>query len=280
MNLIDAILSVASMLLWLNATVRQWSLRGPTTAYSLLRTLERLEVPSPRRWTSLAALVALLCFRSVFYWQIGSAFGWTPAVDLGPFAISFRSDHASRMFLYSWLSFATWLILLYLGILLLFLLSRGPAEGDSMHRFLSHQLGFLAQWPAWLLIPLTFAAALLVWSAAVLPLAQMAIFPAPRSMPMVAAHGLLMGAGLWLKLRWLVYLVLLLHILNSYVYFGNHPFWPFISVCGRKISTLASWLPLQLGKIDLKPLAAAGLVFLCCKAGDQALLWLFGKAQA
>ncbi len=279
MNTIDAILSLASMLLWLNATVRQWSLRGPQTAYSLLRTLERLEVPAPRRWTSLITLLALLCFRSVFYWQIGSAVGWTPSVDLGPFGISFRSDHASRMFLYSSISFARWLILLYMAILFLVLLNRGPGEGDPMHRFLFHQLGRCAHWPAPVLLPLTLVATVLLWGCAVYPLSQMSIFPAPQAFHVVLAHGLLMGIGLWLKLRWLIFGVLLLHLMNSYVYFGNHPFWAFISQCGRKISKLASWLPLHLGKIDLRPVGAAAMVFLICSVGDPLLVWLFGKVQ-
>ena len=272
-------LSLASMLLWLNATVRHWSLRGPQSAYSLLRTLERLEVPAPRRWASSVGLLAILCFRSLFYWQIGSAVGWTPSVDLGPFAISFRSDHASRMFLYSWISFAKCLLLLYMTILFFVLVNRGQGDGEPMHRFLFHQLGGCAHWPASVLVPLSLLAPALLWSLAVYPLSKMSIFPAPHSWSVVVTHGLLMSIGLWLKLRWVVLAVLLLHLLNSYVYFGNHPFWPFISLCGRRISRIASWLPLRLAKVDLRPAAAAAMVFLVCGGGDRAILWLFGKVQ-
>ena len=57
------------------------------------------------------------------------------------------------------------------------------------------------------------------------------------------------GQLIW---RWKYFIVgiLLLHLLNSYVYFGNHPFWNFVNATARNLLYPLRWLPLRVGKVD------------------------------
>jgi uncharacterized protein YggT (Ycf19 family) len=60
--------------------------------------------------------------------------------------------------------------------------------------------------------------------------------------------------------------VFLLHAVSTYVYFGNAPFWKFITLTARNLLRPISWLPLRLGKLDLAPWIAVVIV---------GLLWWF-----
>lgn len=280
MNIIDAILNVALVLLWLNATVRQWTLSGPQTARSLLRTLERTEVPTPRRWVSLIGFTAVVFFRAVFYWQIGSAVGWTPAIDLGAFSISFRSDHFSRMLLYSLLCISKWLLVLYVGIVFLVLLTRTVGAGDSLHRFILHQLGILGRFSPWVAAGATVFSAMVIWAAVVYPLSRLGIFPSPRGIGMVMAQGVMLSLGIWLKMRWVIWGILLLYILSTYVYFGSHPFWFYVAMVGRQLVRPLSGLPLRLGKVDFAPLVMAVIIFVIFHLGDRVVAVLFDRIES
>ena len=277
MNVIDAILNLASILLWLNATVRDWSVAATEGKKPLLRTLERVVVPAPRRWSSLASLAALILIRSVFYWQIGSAVGWTPSIDLGPFSVTFRSDYGLRMLLYSVLSFSKWLLMLHVTVIFLSLLNRRLGAGDPWHRFMHHQLGMVGRWPGVVPVLLTLVGCQLLWLSTVYPLARMGIFPSPRSLWLVMGHGALLGIGMWIKLKWLVLTLLGLYLLNSYVYFGAHTFWPYVAMTGRQLLKPFAWIPLHTAKIDFAPLVAGAAYYLVFWVADRGLTWVFGR---
>src|SRR5512133_1950749 len=95
----DLILNLAGVLLWLNWRAVRFDPLAKSTPASLVWTLKPTEA---HPWTSrhfLGALGVLLLLRAWLYWQIGSALGWTPSLQLGAIAVSFRSDIFPRILL-------------------------------------------------------------------------------------------------------------------------------------------------------------------------------------
>src|SRR5262245_56755859 len=101
MDIIDWILNLACVLLWLNWRSIRFTAVAQPIGVSLVGTLRRAEPLRTPRWSSLAALLAILFIRGLFYFQIGSAVNWTPTLQLGAVALPFRSDHFPRMVLFS-----------------------------------------------------------------------------------------------------------------------------------------------------------------------------------
>src|SRR4029434_3648575 len=93
MDVIDWILNLACVLLWLNWRSIRFTTVPQSIGVSLAGTLRRAEPIRAPRWSSLAALLAILFIRSLFYFQIGSAVNWTPTLELGAVALPFPSDH-------------------------------------------------------------------------------------------------------------------------------------------------------------------------------------------
>jgi len=72
----------------------------------------------------------------------------------------------------------------------------------------------------------------------------------------------LIGLGTYLDWKYLIAAILFLHLLGSYIYFGEHPAWNFINLTARNLLSPLRWLPLRFGKVDLLPLAGIALVIL------------------
>ena len=66
--------------------------------------------------------------------------------------------------------------------------------------------------------------------------------------------------ALVLTLKFVLPVILLLHLVTSYVYLGKSPVWDFIATTARGLLALLRWLPLRVGKLDLGPLAAIVLI--------------------
>ena len=67
-----------------------------------------------------------------------------------------------------------------------------------------------------------------------------------------------------LDMRAAVYLamgVLILYLLNSFVYFGEQVLWKNVDASGKRLLTPLSCLPLVVGKVDLAPFLALGLMY-------------------
>src|SRR6185436_15778701 len=118
MDAIDWILNLACVLLWLNWRSIRFASVPQSIGVSLVGTLRRAEPVRVPRWSSLAALIALLLVRCVFYSQIGSAVNWTPSLQLGVVTLPFRSDYWPQMLLFSFFGFGLWLCGLYSWLLL------------------------------------------------------------------------------------------------------------------------------------------------------------------
>jgi uncharacterized protein YggT (Ycf19 family) len=272
MALIDFILNLAGLLLWLNWRSVRFDPLGKRTPATLIGTLRRAEPRRLRRWHLLAALGGLLLLRAGFYWQIGSAARWTGTLNLSVITLSFRSDFFARMLWFSIFSFGLTLGVFYLWLLLLSILA-GP---EPIHRLVRMQLGRIDGWPCGVKLLLPLAITATFWWLASWLLTWLQIFP-----PVSAAHrieaALIVGLNSYLVWKYLIGALLALHLLNSYIYFGKHPFWSYVNAEARTLLSPLRAVPLQAGKVDFAPVAGLALVFLAAELAGRGLFFLYGR---
>jgi uncharacterized protein YggT (Ycf19 family) len=75
-------------------------------------------------------------------------------------------------------------------------------------------------------------------------------------------QSLIMGFNLYLVWQFPAGALLVLHLLNSYIYFGPHPFWNYVNTTAQTILRPLEKIPLRLGRVDFAPLVGIVLVFL------------------
>jgi uncharacterized protein YggT (Ycf19 family) len=259
---VDFILNLAGLLLWLNWRAGKADPIGKPTPATLIGTLRRTEPANARRWHLPAALGGLLLLRALFYWQIGSAAGWIGKLDLGIVVIPFRSNLFGQMLLFSIFSFARMFGIFYLWLMLLSILG-GPMP---IHRLIKIQLGKIDGWPRWTKFFLPPAVIALAWGLASWPLAWLHIIPQPVSVMDRVGGSLVIALGGYLAWKFLIAALLGLHLLNSYVYFGRHPFWNYVNATARQLLRPLEKIPLRAGKADFAPVAGIALVFLLAGA--------------
>jgi len=279
MGLIDFILNLAGTLLWLNWRSIRFDPLVKTAPATLVGTLRRAEPYHLKRWHFLAAMGALLLLRALLYWQIGSAVDWTPSLYLGAIdrAIPFRSDHWRLMLLFSGLSFAITLGLLYLWLLLLSLVNGRAAETDPLQKLVRLQLGRIDRWPWPVKSLLPLLVTLSLWYLLSLLLARLAIIPPALSKTHRLEQAVVVGLGAYLSWKYLIGGLLALHLVSSYVYLGNQPFWNFIALTGRNLLIPLRRVPLRLGKVDFAPLVGLALVFFAAELAERGLSWLYTR---
>jgi len=266
MALIDFILNLVALLFWLNWLAVQFDPLVKTSAASLAGTLRKADPAGPRRWKYLAALALLLAGRAIAYWEFGGAFHSKLGLDLGIVNLSFRSDLWARPLLFSLLSFALTLGVFYLWLLLLSVVNARVPDTDPFQKLLRVHFRWLEPWPGFVKLILPFLAGGLLWLALQPLLASLAIVPRTRSFTQLLEQGALMGAAAYLAWKYLIVGVLLLHLLNSYVYLGNSSFWNFLNLTARNLMQPLRWLPLRIGKVDFLPVAGIALVFLAAES--------------
>jgi uncharacterized protein YggT (Ycf19 family) len=277
MVLIDIILNLAALLLWLNLrSVRfEASIRNP--AAWLAGLMSRTQTGRLKRWYILTALLGLLTLRALFYWQVGPAIHWTPRLRLGAIILNFRSDALNQTLLFSAASFLITLGIFYLCVLFLSVVNGDAAESDPFQKLIRAQLGFFQAlpWPAKTLLPL--AACVGIWWIAAPLLSNCQIIPPPKSTAHRIEQSIVLGLGAYLPLKFLIAAFLCLYLLNSYVYFGDQPFWAFINLTGRRILAPLRPMPLRLGKLDFAPLIAIAIVFLLASLAARELVALYSR---
>ena len=217
----------------------------------------------------------LLLLRALFYWQIGSAAHWTGALNLSVITLSFRSDFFARMLWFSVFSFGLTLGVFYLWLLLLSILA-GP-EPSSFHRLVRMQLGRIDGWPRGVkfLLPLMVMATF--WWLATWLLAWLQIIPQPVSATHRIEAALIVGLNSYLIWKYVIGVLLALHLLNSYIYFGKHPFWSYVNAEARILLSPLRSVPLQAGKADFAPVVGLALVFLAAELAGRGLFFLYGR---
>ncbi len=253
MDFLNFLLNLAGLLLWLNWRSMGFVARAMASSASLLGTLKRTQSAAASRWPLLAGLVALLLFRSVFYWQIGSAMRWTPQLSLEVLTIPFRTEFLGLDLLFSWFSFGLSLAAFYLWLVLLSLANRRVSDTDPLQRLVRLHLGWIEPWPipAKLLLP-----------------------------PLVAALLWLLVAPVFSRLRsweFLIVGLLLLHLLISYVYLGNSKLLTFVEGTARNLLTPLRRFPLRVGKADFAPITGIALVLIAAESGSRLLSRLYQK---
>ncbi|SPE60580.1 conserved membrane hypothetical protein [Verrucomicrobia bacterium] len=277
MALVNFILNLVGLLLWTSWRSWQFDPLLKSSPATLAGTLKRAEPRRVKGWHVLSALAVLLFLRAVLYRQVGSAVNWTPHLQLGAIVLAFRSDFFGRMLLFSVCSFGSVLAVFYLWLLLLSLVIGRVSEPSPWPRLVRLHLGPLGQLPPPLKIILPLLGGLVLWLPLSFLLVRSQIIPAARSWPHRLEQAVVIGLGAYLCWQYLVGLLLALHILNSYLYFGSHSFWTFISLTARRLLYPLRWIPLRLGKIDFAPLVAIALAFAAAQFAERGLTLLYQR---
>lgn len=272
MSSIDLLLNIAGVLLWLNWRSFAFDPLLRSTPATLVGTLKRAEPYRPKRWQVLSGLGALLFLRAVLYWQLGPAVDWTPRIDLVLVVLPFRINFFESALLYSLVSFARALTVLYFWFLALAFVNRGMEESEPLHKLVRLQLGRFARLPR---LAQFFAPALLVtlaWLAIHPFLVRANVITSTQSWSPLLAQGLLVSAALYLSLKYLFPVCLLVHLIISYVYVGRSPVWDYVSGTSQRLLHPLRRLPLRFARIDFGPLFAAVLILVLLDALPKYLL--------
>jgi uncharacterized protein YggT (Ycf19 family) len=274
LTLIDFILNIVGLLLWLNWRAAAAPVRArPGT--SLVATLRPAGPPRPDYYYW-AGLPVLLVARDLFYWQAGGPVHWSPGLSLGPTTLVFRSDLASRMLLFSILSFALTLGVFYLWLLFLSWVNEEVSDANPVQHLIRTWLGRLERWPETVKLLSPLAVAVLAWCLLNLWLARIHMVP-PNSLGRLLAQGMVLGMNGYLTLEYLVIALLVLYLINSYVYLGEFALWSFIDTTARGLLRPLRIIPLRVGKIDLTPVVAIILVAVFAGMAQRGLNHLYQK---
>ena len=280
MSYVDFILNLAGLLLWIKWRSLPFDPFNKRTPATLVGTLRRAAPSHFRRWHLLAGIILLLLLRAVVYWWIGSAFAhvWVGKLDLGVTILQFRSDWLVRMLLFSFTSFGLALGIFYLWLLLLSLLNGNSDEATGpVHRLVRVQLGGIDAWPRRVKIILPFVVGLLGWWLIAWLLGWLEIIPRPLSAAHRIEQAALVGLSTYLAWKYIAAALLVLHLVNSYVYFGRHPFWKYVQDTARKLLTPLRKIPLQAGRMDLAPVVGIAIIFLLSAVAERGLVWLYTR---
>jgi uncharacterized protein YggT (Ycf19 family) len=277
MAFIDLILNLAGLLLWAKWRSLPFDPIHKRTPATLVGTLRRAAPSHFRRWYLLAAIGMLLVLRALFYRQIGSATHWIGRLDLGVITLSLRSDLFGRMLLYSLFSFGLSLAFFYWWLLLLSLLAGRKVQDEPVHRLVRMQLGGIDGWPRWAKIILPFAISAFGWWLASWLLAGLAIIPGPVSAGHRLEESVVIGLGSYLVWKFVAAALLALHLLNTYVYFGKHPFWNYVNATAQNLTAPLRKIPLRAGRVDFAPVVGIAIIFFAAELAEHALVWLYAR---
>jgi len=260
---LDLLLNIVLLLLWFNWRAARLNKLPNLSPSSLL-----LLLTQPRRsplsgWLSLFAIPLLLVLRAGAYRQIGSAMNWTAQLNLGVVVLPFHSEFGERILLFSILSFGWFWLKFFTWLLALSVVNRGETEPGVILKFIRVQLGPIERLPSFakLLLPLLLVT--IVWISLTPLLLKFGIVPKPSSTLHALAQGAVIGAGAWLPVAYLLSCILLLHILNTYVFLGDYALWQFVTQTARRF--LKPFLFLRLGRFDFAPFI--GVIVIVLAAG-------------
>jgi hypothetical protein len=226
-----------------------------------------------RRWDVPLVLAALIFLRAVFYWLIGPALRWSGTLNLGIISLSFRSDKFGRILLFSALSFAVALGIFY-SCIILFSLLKGP---KPVHDFVRMQLGRVDGWARSVKCFLPLVVTALCWWLASWLLAWLQIIPQPSPARRIE-EALVIATQGYLLWQFPIAAILVLHLLNSYIYFGRHPIWGYVDGTAQTLLKPLKVIPfLRIGKVDFKPVVGIALVFLIAQFAEWGVVVLYKR---
>ena len=271
MGIVDFILNLAGLLLWLNWRSSGFDPLAKRTPATLMGTLRPAAPKKIQRWHLLVFLAAMLFLRAIIYRWIAPF--WIGKLDLGMVAPSFRSDWFGGMLVFSFLSFGLTLGIFLVGLLLLSL-AGGP---EPMHGLVKIPLGRVDNWPRTVKIMLPMFATTILWWLTSWLLVWLHILPPPISVAQRLEQSLVIGLGSYLVWKFPLGILLTLHLLNSYVYFGKHPFWKYVNATAQTLLVPLKKIRLRAGKLDFTPVVALGLVFLAAEMAARGLNLLYAQ---
>lgn len=272
MSSIDLLLNFAGLLLWLAWRSYALDPLRRSTPATLVGTLKRAEPYRFRRWQILAGLSLLLILRGVLYWQVGPAADWTPKLDLLIVVLPFRIDFAGVAILYSFASFLRALAVLYCWFLALAFVNHGIEETDPLHKLVRLQLGRVSRLPRALQALFPLISVTIAWAVLHPLFVRAGVITPAESWVNLLGQGLLVGAALYLSVKYLFPILLLAHLVISYVYVGRSPIWDYVSATAQRLLKPIRRLPLRFARIDFAPLLAAVIILLLLDALPKYLL--------
>jgi uncharacterized protein YggT (Ycf19 family) len=271
MAIVNFILNLAGLLLWLNWRSIRFDPLAKRTPATLMGTLRPAAPKKLRRWHLLVFLAVMLFLRAIVYrWM---APFWIGKLDLGVVAPSFRSDGFGGMLVFSFLSFGWMLGIIYVALLILSFLA-GP---EPIHSLVKIPLGRVDGWPRWAKILLPFLAGAVCWWLASWLLVWLQVLPPPVSVAQRLEQSLVIGLGGYLVWKFPLGGLLVLHLLNSYIYFGKNPFWKYVNLTAQKILSPLKKIPLRLGKVDFAPVLALAILFFAAEGVGRGLAWAYAR---
>ncbi len=277
MGYVDFILNLAGLLLWIKWRSLPFDPIHKRTPATLVGTLRRSAPSHFHRWHLLATIGTMLALRALFYWQIGPAVHWTGRLDFGVITLSFRSDWFGRMFLFSIFSFVLALGIFYTWLVLLSLLAGRTAKDDPIHRLVWMQLGVIDGWPRWIKIILPLVVTALLWWITSWLFTKLEIIPRPISAAHRLEESLVIGLGSYLVWKFIAAALLVLHLLNTYIYFGKHPFWNYMNARAQTLLAPLRIIPLRAGRVDFAPVVGIAIVFFAAELATRGLVWLYAR---
>lgn len=278
MNIVDFILNLAGLLLWIKWRSLPFDPFNKRIPATLVGTLRRAAPSRFRRWHLLAVIGALLVLRALLYWQVGSAMNpvWAAKLDLGVTVPAFLSSSFGRMLLFSFFSFGLTLGIFYLWLLLFSILAGRTANTGPVHRLVRMPLGGIDDWPRWIKIILPPAVTAVVWGLVSWPFPW--LHPELKmSVAQRIGEALVIGLGSYLVWKYAAAVLLVLHLLNTYIYFGRHPFWNYVHATAQTLLAPLRKIPLRAGKVDFAPVVGIALVFLLGQLAASGLAALYER---
>lgn len=277
MSIFNFIIDAACLLLWFNWRAAKFDpVKLPGTV-SLAGTLRKAGPAASQRWQYLAAMGVLLLVRAAICWQVGPVFLTRIKLDLGIIPISFHFapgwKSLALMLLFSVLRFVVTGAVFYFWLLILSAVNRSLPDKDPLHKLVRFHLGVMEKWPGFLKWILPFFAGALFWIVCQPLLSWLDIVPPSRTFLRLLEQSVIIGLGGFLALKWLIVGILLLHLVNSYVYIGPQPVWNYASDTSRNLLRPFDRLPLRAGKVDFLPPVAIALIFLA----TTYLMWAVQK---
>jgi uncharacterized protein YggT (Ycf19 family) len=271
MAIVDFILNLAGLLLWLNWRSMRFDPLTKRLPATLMGTLRPAGASKFRRWPLLVGIVVLLVVRALVYHWL-APFG-SFLLHFSVISPAFRRDSLPGMLLVSFLSFGVALGIFYTVLLLLSLL-KGP---DPIHRLVKIPLGRVDEWSAPVKIILPFLVAAISWGVLVAATGPLHLFPPADSMALRIEQSVVVALGIYLVWKFPLTLLLVLHLLGTYIYFGKHPFWNYVNVTAQKLLRPLKKIPLRAGRVDFAPLIGLVVVFLVAVAAERGLAELYRR---
>jgi uncharacterized protein YggT (Ycf19 family) len=137
------------------------------------------------------------------------------------------------------------------------------------------QLGAVDRRSRWVKLLLPLVAVTGCWWLASWLLEWCGIIPGPVSALQRIEQSLLVGLGSYLVWKFIIGALLALHLLNSYVYFGKHPFWLYVNATAQTLLKPLRDVPLRVGKVDFAPVVGIALAFLLAGLAGRGLNFLY-----